>query len=79
MIPKNLHTFLIYLCTYVVLIAKLLGVTKHTTAEELHQLVMAKKTTYMSIKRIDPIKFSDLESTMRMLYDHGKMQAEEAS
>ena len=34
---------------------------------------MAKKTTYATIKRIDPIKFFDLESTMRMLYDHGAM------
>lgn len=51
-----------------------MGHTKHTTAEELHQLIMVKKTTYATIKKIDPIKFFDLESTMRMLYDHGAMQ-----
>ena len=54
-------------------IAKVLGHTKHTTAEELHKLVLMKKTTYEEIRKIDPVKFVDLESTMRMLYDHGNM------
>ena len=30
--------------------------------------------TYEQIRRIDPIRFHDLESTMRMLYDHGPEQ-----
>ena len=55
------------------LTAKILGHTKHTTAEELHKLVLLRKTTYEEIRKIDPIKFMDLESTMRMLYDHGNM------
>lgn len=29
--------------------------------------------TYEDIRKVDPIKFSDLEITMRMLYDHGDM------
>ena len=36
---------------------------------------MAKKTTYANIRKIDPVKFFDLESTMRMLYDHGNLFA----
>ena len=36
-----------------------------------------KKTTYEEIRRIDPNKFMDLESTMRMLYDHGDMTFED--
>lgn len=37
-----------------------------------------KKTTYEEIRRIDPIKFMDLEATMRMLYDHGDMTFEDS-
>ena len=44
------------------------------TAEELHKLVIQKKTTYDEIRRMDPTKFMDLEATMRMLYDHGNMK-----
>ena len=55
------------------IIAKILGLSKHTTAEELHKLVLTRKTTYEDIRRIDPNKFADLEHTMRMLYDHGNM------
>lgn len=40
---------------------------------------MAKKVTYAAIYKIDPAKFSDLESTMRMLYDHGDKPADENS
>jgi len=57
-------------------IAKVLGHTKHTTAEELYKLVLMRKTTYEDIRRIDPSKFMDLEVTMRMLYDHGDMTFE---
>ena len=57
--------------------AKVLGHTKHTTAEELYKLVLMKKTTYEEIRRIDPSKFMDLEATMRMLYDHGDMTFED--
>ena len=49
------------------------------TAEELHSLVMAKKVTYAAIYKIDPVKFSDLEPTMRMLYDHGDKPADNYS
>ena len=55
------------------LTAKILGHSKHTTAEELHQLIMTKKTTYAAIRKLDQGKFADLESTMRMLYDHGSV------
>ena len=58
--------------------AKILGHTKHTTAEELYKLVLMKKTTYEEIRRIDPVKFMDLEATMRMLYDHGDMTFEDS-
>ena len=58
------------------LIAKILGLQKHTTAEELHKLVLAKKIVYEDIRKIDPVKFVDLEATMRMLYDHGNMTFE---
>ena len=51
----------------------MLGTSKHTTAEELHKLVLTYKTTYEDIRKIDPAKFQDLEATMRMLYDHGNM------
>ena len=40
---------------------------------------MRKKVTYDQIRRIDPEKFSDLEQTMRMLYDHGNMQISEGT
>lgn len=55
-------------------IGKVLGFSKHLTAEELHKLVIQKKTTYEEIRRMDPNKFMDLEATMRMLYDHGNMK-----
>lgn len=32
---------------------------------------MSYKVTYEEIRKIDPIRFNDLESTMRLLYDHG--------
>ena len=54
-----------------------MGHSKHTTAEELHQLIMTKKTTYASIRKLDQAKFGDLESTMRMLYDHGSVPPSE--
>ena len=60
-------------------IAKVLGHSKHTTAEELYKLVLMKRTTYEEIRRIDPSKFMDLEATMRMLYDHGDMTFEDSA
>ena len=48
------------------------------TAEELHKLVLLRKITYEEIRRIDPVKFVDLETTMRMLYDHGDMQFDDS-
>jgi hypothetical protein len=56
--------------------AKLLNMTKNPSAEELHKLIMRKRVTYEQIRKIDPEKFSDLESTMKMLYDHGPLGAE---
>ena len=50
---------------------------KNPTAEELHRLIMRKKITYEQIRRIDANRFSDLEATMRMLYDHGTMNSSE--
>lgn len=50
---------------------------KVCTADELHKLIMRRKLTYDQIRRLDPSRFSDLESTMRMLYDHGNMSAAE--
>ena len=38
--------------------------------------MITKKTTYEEVRKIDPNKFIDLESTMRMLYDHGNMTFE---
>mmetsp|Transcript_61050 Transcript_61050/g.83893 ORF Transcript_61050/g.83893 Transcript_61050/m.83893 type:complete len:122 (-) Transcript_61050:261-626(-) len=43
---------------------------KTLTADILFELVKDKKVTYESIRVIDPERFSDLEPTMRMLYDH---------
>ena len=60
------------------IIAKVLGHPKHVTAEELHKLVLLRKITYEEIRRIDPVKFVDLETTMRMLYDHGDMQFDDS-
>ena len=57
----------------------MLGQTKNTTAEDLHKLVMARQVTYEEIRKVDPIKFNDLEATMRMLYDHGNMTFSEKS
>lgn len=51
---------------------------KNPSAEELHKLIMRKRVTYEQIRRIDPEKFHDLESTMRMLYDHGNMLKSES-
>lgn len=56
------------------LAAKLLSMTKNPSAEELLKLIMRKRVTYEQIRRIDPDKFSDLEQTMKMLYDHGPLQ-----
>lgn len=67
------------ICWYFHLLAKVLGHSKHTTAEELYKLVLMKKTTYEEIRRIDPNKFMDLEATMRMLYDHGDMIFEDSN
>ena len=56
-----------------------MGITKHLTADELHRIIMRKKITYDQIKRLDPQRFADLESTMQMLYDHGSdFQSKEA-
>ena len=60
-------------------LGKALGFSKHLTAEELHKLVIQKKTTYEEIRRMEPIKFMDLEATMRMLYDHGNMKFDSSS
>jgi hypothetical protein len=32
---------------------------------------MKKRVTYEQIKKIDPVRFGDLEPTMKMLFDHG--------
>jgi hypothetical protein len=50
---------------------RLMGITKHLTADELHRIIMRKKITYDQIMRLDPQRFADLETTMHMLYDHG--------
>mmetsp|Transcript_29638 Transcript_29638/g.39412 ORF Transcript_29638/g.39412 Transcript_29638/m.39412 type:complete len:155 (-) Transcript_29638:2004-2468(-) len=34
---------------------------------------------YEDIRRMDPVKFMDLEATMRMLYDHGNMKFDSSS
>ena len=47
--------------------------SKNPSAEELHKLIMRKRVTYEQIRRIDPDKFSVLEPTMKMLYDHGPL------
>ena len=46
-------------------------VSKNPTADDLHRIIMRKQVTYEQIRKIDPQRFSDLESTMKMLYDHG--------
>ena len=56
-----------------------LQMNKNPTAEELHKLIMRKKITYEQIRRIDQNRFSDLEATMRMLYDHGNINSTEAA
>lgn len=53
------------------LLGKLLQVQKNPSAEELHRLIMRKRVTYDQIRKIDPQRFTDLEPTMRMLFDHG--------
>lgn len=50
-----------------------MGQQKNTTAEDLYKLVINRRVTYEEIRKVDPVKFSDLEVTMRMLYDHGDM------
>ena len=52
---------------------------KNPTAEELHKLIMRKKITYDQIRRIDQNRFSDLEATMRMLYDHGTINSSDGA
>ena len=53
--------------------AKILGMFKHPTAEELYRMIIAKKISYEEIRKIDPNRFQDLELTMRMLYDHSQI------
>lgn len=55
-------------------LGSLLRVTKAPTAEELHKLVMAGSVTYQEIRSVDPDRFADLETTMRLLYDHKSNQ-----
>lgn len=49
--------------------------SKNPSAEELHKLIMRKRVCYEQIRKIDPEKFHDLETTMKMLYDHGPLGA----
>jgi hypothetical protein len=45
----------------ITLAAKLLGMNKTPSAEELHKMIMRKRVTYEQIRRLDPPKFHDLE------------------
>lgn len=54
-------------------LARVLGMFKNPTAEELYKMILAKKVTYEEIRRLDEKKFADLEMTMRMLYDHSSV------
>jgi len=48
----------------------LLKQSKAPSAEELHKLIMKGSVTYEEIRRVDTVRFQDLEATMRLLYDH---------
>lgn len=54
-------------------VCKLLGIAKNPSAEDLHKQVIQNKVSYEQIRKIDPVRFQDLESTMRMLFDHGSV------
>lgn len=38
---------------------------------------MLGKVTYEEIKLIDPVRFADLETTMRLLYDHSALSTKQ--
>jgi hypothetical protein len=57
----------------------MLAMQKNPTADELYSMILARKVTYEEIRRIDPVKFIDLEMTMRMLYDHSSIGGGEPS
>lgn len=61
------------------LIAKKLGMTGKTlTAETLYVLIRDRKITYDDVRQLEPKKFSDLEYTMRLIFDHDIIKQEAA-
>lgn len=59
-------------------IAKRLGIkVKTLQAEYLFQLVKEKKFTYDDIKALDPKKFTDLEYTMKLIFNHDEEQMQQ--
>ena len=49
---------------------------KNLTAETLYNLVKEKKIEYESIRALDPKKFSDLEYTMKLIFNHDEEKIE---
>ena len=50
---------------------------KTLQAEYLFQLVKEKKFTYDDIKALDPKKFTDLEYTMKLIFNHDEEQMQQ--
>lgn len=56
---------------FIPFIAKRLGLKfKNISAEQLYDLVKAKKVSYEQIKDMDPQRFKDLEYTMKLIFNH---------
>jgi hypothetical protein len=43
---------------------------KNLSAEQLYDLVQARKVSYEVIKDMDPQRFKDLEYTMKLIFNH---------
>ena len=46
------------------------------STDDLFNLVVKRRVTYEQIRQVDPHRFTDLEVTMKMLYDHADMKEE---
>jgi hypothetical protein len=52
-------------------IARKLGLkVKNLSAEHLYQMVKERKVSYQTIKDMDPLRFKDLEYTMKLIFNH---------
>lgn len=69
-LKQNKSSKFTFALTLVAIIRKLGIKLKNFTADNLYSLVRDKKVSYEQIREIDPKRFKDLESTMKMIFNH---------